>query len=158
MSITVRCPSILPFVFALTSSALPMQAQSLFGSILGTVTDNSQAVVAAATVRVRSLATNAVRTIKTDSAGDYQAPALPVGEYEVSCQVAGFKRSVVSGLKLEVDQRARIDIRLELGAVDQQVQVTAAAALIETDTASQGTVVDNQTIVDLPLNGRNFEQ
>jgi hypothetical protein len=142
----------------LAASAFPASAQSLFGSILGTVTDNSQSVVAGAAVRIRSISTNAVRTVTTDAAGDYQAPALPVGEYEVSCEVSGFKRAVFSGLRLEVDQRARIDIHLELGAVGQQIEVAATGVLIETDTASQGTVVDNRTIVDLPLNGRNFEQ
>ena len=159
MTVSVRHLSSLAAVLVtLALFAEPAAAQSLFGSILGTVTDNTQAVVAGATVKIRSLETNAVRTVKTDTAGDYQAPSLPVGDYEISCEVAGFKRSVVAGVALDVDQRARIDIKLELGAVGQQVEVTAAAAIMETDTASQGTVIDNRTIVDLPLNGRNFEQ
>jgi hypothetical protein len=133
-------------------------AQSLFGSILGTVTDKSQAVVPGASVRIRNTGTNAVRVVVTDRVGDFQAPALPVGEYELSCEAAGFKRAIVSRVILAVDQRARVDFELELGAIEQQVQVTSAAPIIETDTASQGTVVDNETIVDLPLNGRNFEQ
>lgn len=159
MSLLFRCSSRLALVVAAAVFCpAPLSAQSLFGSILGTVTDNSQAVVANATVRIRSAETNAVRTVQTDSAGDYQAPALPVGVYEVACEVSGFKRAVISGVKLEVDERARIDIKLELGAVGQQVQVIAAAAILETDTASQGTVVDNRTITDLPLNGRDFAQ
>ena len=137
---------------------VPLAAQSLFGSILGTITDHSKAVVAGATVRVRNTGTNATRTITTDSSGNYQAPALPVGDYEISCEAPGFKRSTVSGLKLEVDQRARVDIRLEVGTIEQQIEVTAALALMETDTASQGTVIDNQRIVELPLNGRDFKQ
>ncbi len=142
----------------MTLLSAPVVAQSLFGSILGTITDNSQAVVTGAAVRIRSIDTNTIRTVKTDASGNFQAPVLPVGLYEVSCEHAGFKRSIVSGIKLEVDQRARVDIRLELGAVEQQVQITATASIIEADTASQGTVIDNQRIVELPLNGRNFEQ
>ncbi|HTM48355.1 MAG TPA: TonB-dependent receptor [Bryobacteraceae bacterium] len=133
-------------------------AQSLFGSILGTVSDKSQAVVAGANVRIRNSATNAVRVLKTDKDGAYQAPALPVGEYEVSCEAPGFKRALVTRVDLAVDQRARIDIQLEVGGVEQQVEVTSSAPIIETDTASQGTVIDNQRIVELPLNGRNFQQ
>ena len=157
MNVPSRQPSIC-ICLALTLLSAPVVAQSLFGSILGTITDNSQSVVVAATVRIRSIDTNTIRTVKTDASGNFQAPALPVGLYEVSCEHAGFKRSIVSGVKLEVDQRARVDIRLELGAVEQQVQITATASIIEADTASQGTVIDNQRIVELPLNGRNFEQ
>ena len=159
MHVSVRHLSIpLICAAALAVSASPAAAQSLFGSILGTITDNTQAVVPHATVKILSLETGAVRTVTTDTAGDYQAPALPVGNYEISCELPGFKRAIISGIKLEVDQRARIDIRLEVGSIDQKVQVTAAAALLETDTASQGTVVNSQTITDLPLNGRDFQQ
>jgi len=103
MHIPVRYPYFLPVV-ALALSAMPVAAQSLFGTILGTVTDSSQAVVTGATVRIRSTETNAVRNVRTDPAGDYEVPSLPVGEYDVSCEVAGFKRAVVAGVKLEVDQ------------------------------------------------------
>ncbi len=142
-------------LFALPTS---LGAQSLFGTILGTVTDTSQAVIAGARIRVRNTATNAVREIETGSSGDFQAPTLPVGVYEVSCEARGFKRSLVSNVTLAVDQRARVDIQLEVGAVEQTVEVASAAPLIETDTASQGTVIDNRRIVQLPLNGRNFQQ
>ncbi|MDX1982356.1 MAG: TonB-dependent receptor [Bryobacteraceae bacterium] len=133
-------------------------AQSLFGTILGTVTDTSQAVIPGAQVRIRNTATNALRIVATDAAGDFQAPTLPVGVYEVSVEARGFKRAVISALSLAVDQRARVDMQLEVGAVEQVVEVASAAPLIETDSASQGTVVDNRRIVQLPLNGRNFQQ
>ena len=100
---------------------------------------------------MRSARLSPTRTAITSS-------ALPVGQYEVSCEAAGFKRALVSGVSLAVEQRARVDIQLALGAVEQQVQVTGAVPIIETDSASQGTVIDNQRIVELPLNGRNFEQ
>ncbi len=149
----------LPLVLAaLLAASAPASAQSLFGSLLGTVTDHSHAVVPHAKVNIRSLETGSTRTVESDAAGDYQAPALPVGTYEISCEVTGFKRALISGVILEVDQRARINIQLELGTVGQQVEVSAVAVLLEADSASQGTVVNNRTITDLPLNGRDFQQ
>src|SRR5215471_2477085 len=158
MAIPVDHRRLVLALVALTAAALPAAGQSLFGSILGTVTDNSQAAVPGAAVRIRNLATNAVRTVRTDSFGDYQAPALPVGDYAISCEAAGFKRAVAPRVTLTVDQRERVDVRLGVGAIEQQVEINARAPIIETDTASQGTVVDNRRIVELPLNGRNFEQ
>src|SRR5579883_2185535 len=136
----------------------PASAQSLFGTILGTVTDKSESAVPSATLRIRNLDTNAVRTVVTDPSGDYQAPTLPVGTYEISCEAPGFKRAVVARVSLTVDQRQRVNVQLEVGTVEQQVEIQARAPIIETDTASLGTVVDNRRIVELPLNGRNFEQ
>jgi len=137
--------------------ANPSFAQSLFGTILGTVTDRSGAVVPNAQVRIRNTATNTVRSIVTSTTGDYQAPALPVGLYEVAVEAQGFKRSVAQSVSLAVDQRARVDFQLEIGSIEQVVEVSTTTPLIETDTASQGTVVDNRRIVQLPLNGRNFQ-
>jgi hypothetical protein len=139
------------------AAASPAAAQSLFGTILGKVTDSSQAVVPNAKVTIRNTATNTARSLITDSSGDYQAPTLPVGEYEVTCEARGFKRAVTRSVNVAVDQRVRVDMQLEVGAVEQVVEVSTAAPLIETDTASQGMVVDNQRIVQLPLNGRNFQ-
>ncbi|MBM3735468.1 MAG: TonB-dependent receptor [Acidobacteria bacterium] len=132
-------------------------AQSLFGTILGTVTDSTGGAVAGARIRIRNTATNAVREIRSSTAGDYQAPSLAVGPYEITAEAAGFKRALAPAIVLTLDQRARVDFQLELGSVDQVVEVTSATPLIETDTASQGTVVDNRRIVQLPLNGRNFQ-
>lgn len=138
-------------------AGLAVFAQAPSGAILGTVTDRSGSTVPQAKVTVRNTATNTARTLSTGDSGDYQAPALAVGVYEVTVEAAGFKRSVATAVTLAVDQRARVDFQLEVGAVDQVVEVTSASPLIETDTASQGTVVDNRRIVQLPLNGRNFQ-
>src|SRR5437773_917769 len=129
---------------------VPASAQSLFGTILGKVVDKSEAIVPGATVRIRNLDTNAERMAVTDASGDYQAPALPVGNYQISCEAAGFKRVVVPRVNLTVDQRERVDLRLEVGTIEQQVEINARAPIIETDTASQGTVIDNRRIVELP--------
>ena len=136
----------------------PAKAQSLFGTILGTVTDTSNAAVPGARLAIRNEATNAERAITADALGNYEAPSLRVGTYEVSCVATGFKRALVRSIVLQVDQRARVDLHLEIGDIVQTVEISATAALIETDTATQGTVVDNRSVVNLPLNGRNFQQ
>src|SRR5436190_5978356 len=110
---------------ALFSGLTPASCQSLFGTILGKVVDKSEAIVPGATVRIRNLDTNAERMGVTDASGDYQAPALPVGNYQISCEAAGFKRVVVPRVNLTVDQRQRVDLRLEVGTIEQQVEINA---------------------------------
>jgi hypothetical protein len=145
-------------MLALLTAAPCLRAQSLFGTILGRITDPAQAAVAGATVRIRNTQTNVLRVVPSDEQGDYQAPTLPVGAYEISCEAKGFRSAIARGITLAVNQRARVDFQLEVGALEQSIEVTTRPPLIETDTASQGTVIDNRRIVQLPLNGRNFQQ
>ena len=133
-------------------------AQSLFGTILGTVTDPAGGVIPAAEVTILNNATNAVRVLQTNAVGNFEAPALPVGVYDISFTADGFRRTIRAGQILQVDQRLRLDVSLTVGEVTETVEITAMAPLIETETASQGTVVDNARIVELPLNGRDFRQ
>src|SRR5579859_7543333 len=123
------------FVICIAANRLAT-AQSLFGTILGRVTDSSQAVVTGAKLTIRNEATNAERTVTTDSLGDFEAPTLPVGTYQVTCESTGFKRAIVNGIVLQVDERQRVDVRLEPGAAAQSVEVAATARMIETDTAT----------------------
>ena len=145
----------------MASLALPgplLHSQSLSGAILGTVRDGTNAVIPGARVSIRNLGTNEERIVLTNAAGDYEAPALPVGGYEVTCRAEGFKATIRSNIVLRVDQRLRVDFAVVLGAVEQRIEITGAPPLIETDTAAQGTVVENRRIIELPLNGRNFQQ
>jgi hypothetical protein len=154
-----RLPSIAWIVLmALAFAAAPIEAQSLSGAILGSVADASKAAVPGARIVIRNLGTSDERVVASNAFGDYEAPALPVGEYEISCRADGFKAAVRSGVVLRVDQRLRVDFSLALGAVEERIEITGAPALVETDTAAQGTVVENRRIVELPLNGRNFQQ
>lgn len=138
----------------LVSAALV--AQTTNGRIVGTVTDPTQAVVPGAKVAARQLETGAVRSTTTGAYGTYVVPNLPVGSYEVTVEVQGFKRYVLSPVVLEVDQAARVDVTLQPGQVSDSITVEGGAPLIETDQSSVGQVVDNDTISQLPLNGRNF--
>jgi hypothetical protein len=138
---------------ALLSGALLAQTTS---QINGTITDTSGAGVPAATVTVVNIETQLSREVLTNNEGFYSAPLLPPGRYQVRVQKESFKPVVRDNITLEVNQVARLDFSLELGAVTESVLVSATAPLIESDTSSLGQVIETKQIVDLPLNGRNF--
>ncbi len=135
-----------------------LRAQTTRGTILGTVTDQSGAVVPGVTITVRETATGQTRTDTTNSSGDYVIPELPVGPYTVDAEKQGFAKVERSGLTLQVDQKMRVDIALQVGQVTQQLVVESTAPVISTDSATVGNVVDNKKVTELPLNGRNFLQ
>ena len=128
------------------------------GQITGQVTDASDAIVVGATVTVTNSQTNVARTTTTNSAGDYTFPAIPPGVYNVKAEMPGFKGEVRESVELQVEQIARIDFHLQVGAVTDTVEVTGGAPLLTTESATVGTVIDNDRIVNLPLNGRSFTQ
>src|SRR6476646_1998863 len=94
----------------------------------------------------------------TDASGAYSLPNLPSGSYHVTATKTGFQVARAESVTLQVEQAARLDLRLEVGNVSESVEVAATAALLQTENASVGTVIDSAKIVDLPLNGRNFIQ
>src|SRR5579862_9773087 len=126
------------------------------GQITGQVTDASDAIVVGATVTLTNSQTNVARTTTTNGAGDYTFPAIPPGVYNVKAEMPGFKAEVRENVELQVEQIARIDFHLQVGAVTDTVEVTGGAPLLTTESATVGTVIDNDRIVGLPLNGRSF--
>jgi hypothetical protein len=128
------------------------------GTILGTVTDSSGAIIPNVKVTVTNTQTNVVFRTVTSSAGDYQAPALSPGTYKVSAETKGFEKSVTTVFTLAVDQKVRIDLALKPGAVTDTVEVTAQAVELDTDTAALSQLVSQQQVEELPLDGRNFVQ
>ena len=135
--------------------AAGVYAQQGSGTISGTVTDQQGALVPAANIEIRNAGTNAVFRTATNASGFYTAPGLPVGEYQIAAEAQGFKRVLRSGVVLRVDQKATVDIVLQLGAVVEQVEVVGTAALVDAASATVGKVVENRRIQELPLNGRN---
>jgi hypothetical protein len=135
--------------------AANVAAQQGRGSIQGTVTDASGAVVSGANVTVVNVDTNSTFATVTSGEGLYSAPTLAVGNYDVTIEKPGFKRTVRSGVTLQVDQRAQLDVTLEIGQIAESVRVEAQAPLVDTGGASIGKVVENRRVVELPLNGRN---
>jgi hypothetical protein len=124
--------------------------------LTGTITDTSGAVIVGAQVSVRNVDTGAERSTTTNELGHYTLPFLSPGNYVVSVQQQGFRTVSRDNVRLEVNQTARIDFNLEVGAVTETVEVTGAAPLLESDSSSIGQVIDTKPITDLPLNGRNF--
>ena len=128
------------------------------GTILGTVTDSTGAIIPNVKVTVTNTATNVAFRTTTSSAGDYYAPSLNPGVYSVSAEAKGFQKSVTQGFVLAVDQKVRIDLALKPGAVTDTVEVTAQAVELDTDTAALSQLVSQQQVEELPLDGRNFVQ
>ena len=133
-------------------------SQTVRGTILGTVTDTSGAVVRGAKVTVDQIATGLSRTELTNAEGEYSIPQLPVGPYTVTVVQTGFKKAEHTGIELRVDDKLRIDVTLALGQLSETVAVEATAPVVNTDSATVGNVVDNKKVTELPLNGRNFLQ
>ena len=128
------------------------------GTILGTVTDSAGAVVTNAKITVTNTATKVASQTLSNSAGDYNVPALNPGTYTVMAEAIGFQKEVVSSFTLTVNQHARVDFALKPGAVTETVTTTAQAVSLDTDTAEMANLVSQQQVEDLPLNGRNFMQ
>ncbi len=131
-------------------------AQVVTGTIYGTVADPSGAGVPETRVTATNTATGVVSATRTDANGNYSLPSLPPGAYSVRLEKEGFESSVLSGITVLVDQTARVDARLQVGQVSTTVNVSGAAPIVDTKTASVGTVVGEQQVVDLPLNLRRI--
>ncbi len=137
------------------SLALPALAQQGTGGILGKVTDPSGSPIPGAPVSVVNTGTNVINKAVTDDHGDFTFPRLAVGSYSVSAAQPGFKSLVRSGVVLEVDQRAEVNLQLQLGDVGEKIEVSGDAPLVNTTNATVGEVIENRRIAELPLNGRN---
>jgi len=129
--------------------------QNIRGTILGTVRDESGAIVRGAKVTVKQPSTGLTRQETTNDAGEYLFAQLPVGNYDVTAEQTGFKTATHDNVLLEVDARVRVDFALAVGAVTETMSVEASAPVINTDSATVGNVVDNKQVTELPLNGRN---
>ena len=143
----------------LLSLARPAWSQAIStGTIEGLVSDSSGGAVPAASIEITQVETNVPTRIQSDDAGRYFVPNLRVGSYSVTATKEGFKTELRTGLVLQVGQVMEVNIKLEVGSVNQHVTVTGAAALIQTTEATIGQVVENRQIVQLPLDGRSFAQ
>ncbi len=124
----------------------------------GMVQDSTGAVLPNVTVSIKNIDRNTIQSTRTNETGSYVLPALSPGNYSVTAELPGFKRFMREGVVVELNQAYRIDIRLEVGSIDETIEVKAAAPLLETETSSRGTVIDRRKILELPLNGRDYNQ
>ena len=126
-------------------------------TISGVVRDTSGALVPGVTITVKHIDSGLIRTVMTGETGNYSAPSLPVGPYEITTTMPGFKQAVRLGINLGVGQEAVIDLTLEVGANAEQVTVSEEAPLVNTTLASTSGLISEQQVKDLPLNGRSFD-
>ena len=137
--------------------ASPAYAQTAAGEITGVVHDQVGAAVPGATITVTETRTNLQRVVVSTRDGVYTAASLAPGEYRLDVELAGFKPMRREGIRLATGEKARIDFDLSVGDIREQVTVVAAdAPIVRAETASLGTVVENEQVVQLPLNGRLF--
>ena len=133
-----------------------MASAQTFGAITGVVQDPSGANVPNAPVTVTNSATNVARSTTTNNEGLYSFPDLPPGVYNVKVSMPGFDTVVKTDILLEVQQTARVDFSLTVGQSIQSIEVGANVALLATENATVGTVIEERRIMDLPLNGRSY--
>src|ERR1051325_9382917 len=142
--------------FALSGVVALAQFES--ATLTGVVRDSTGRVIPGVTVRAVNEGTAIEVTTTTNGEGRYVFSNLRPGSYRVVASVAGFKQFVSSGVVLQVNQAARLDIELTVGTVTEQVLVTGEAPVLETESGSRGSVIDHTKMIELPLNGRDYNQ
>src|SRR3989440_9750800 len=126
------------------------------GDITGRVTDPSGSAVPSSAITLTSTATNAIRQTESNGDGLYTLTAVPPGVYNLKVEHPGFKAANTTNIELQVQQTVRLDLTLQLGQVSESIEVSANAALLQSENATVGTVIENKDIVELPLNGRQY--
>ncbi|MFN7936637.1 MAG: carboxypeptidase regulatory-like domain-containing protein [Bryobacteraceae bacterium] len=137
-----------------SSTYLFGQAQS--GTIVGTITDPAGAVISGAKITLVNEGTNFTRSVNTNESGQYVAYSVPTGGYAVTVEHSGFQKLVRSGIQLTAADTLRIDLQLTVGSVQETVEVKESTPLLQSQTAVVSSLVSNQQMVEMPLNGRTF--
>lgn len=140
----------------LTLFGARLWAQQTTADILGTVTDMSGGVLPGVKISVHNLGTGADYTAISDNAGNYAVPLLPVGSYSIRAVASGFQTWTVPEVTLAIGDRLRQNIRLNVGTLEQSMEVTASSPALQTDSSSLSNLINTNAMQDLPLNGRNF--
>jgi hypothetical protein len=157
MSSRTKVIRLLGLILCVLLASLPLFGQTYNGRILGTVTDQTGAALTGAEVVITDVERGVTRTLTTDQAGEYVAPDLSPGIYKIRAAAKGFKAVERRNIQLEVAKDIRIDLALQPGQVSETVVVTSEIPMLDTTSATLGGTLSNQTINDLPLNGRNYE-
>src|ERR1041385_6105223 len=143
-------------VLCLGTPALAQTAAT--GALTGTVLDASGAGIPSAKIAVKNETTGELRAVISQSSGNYVVPLLPPGRYRIELSKAGFRTTVLEGFQINVTETALLDPSLEVGAVQEQVEVSAEAQLLQTESSALGRVTDRAAVNDLPLVTRNYTQ
>ncbi len=136
----------------------PAKADNLYARIQGTITDPTGAVLAGVKLTATNVGTNLSYATESQAEGHFVFLNLPIGTYRVTATSSGFRTYTATGLTLTLDQVYALDIKMELGQISEQIEVQASTLQVETSNTQLGTVINGDTIVDMPLNGRNWTQ
>jgi hypothetical protein len=146
-------------ILAFVLCALPMRGQTAnTGAIAGTVIDPTGALVPGAAVVVNSLATGEERDVTTNADGNFSVPFLTPGNYDLTIRVSGFEPLILKGVHVQITEVSRLKVQLTIGGAKEQITVSAKPPLLQTENATLGRVIDQETIVDLPLVDRNYTE
>src|SRR5213593_1311734 len=138
----MSCKVIAGVVFVLFVYSAAAGAQNITATLVGTAKDETGAVLPGVDITIVHVATNRSYQLLSDEAGNYRLPLLPPGEYSITAQLTGFRTEVRSGIVLQVDQVARVDLTLSVGTTTDRIVVTADAPLVSSETATVGNVID----------------
>ena len=150
-----NCRSFVFAILAIFLLALPLRAQSFYGSIVGAVTDSTGAVVPGATVTITNIGTNDKHSAQSNASGEFSFVSLVPANYKVEVSKASFKRFLRDQVTVQINGTVRVDATLAVGAATETVEVTTETPLLQTDSATAGSVIEGKTIDQMPLNGRN---
>ena len=131
-------------------------SQTTSTEVLGTVSDTTGAVVPGAKVTLLRVRTGEKRSAVSDGSGNYSFPLIEIGDYTVTVEMQGFKSQTVTGVHVEYQQKARVNVQLDVGAASERVEVVATGVELKTDDASLGVTIDHTRVVELPVVNRNF--
>jgi hypothetical protein len=145
-----------PVFFGLLACGIPLAAQTTSTEVLGTVSDATGAIVPGAQVTLLRVATGEKRETVTDNAGNYSFPLIEIGDYTVTVSLQGFKTQTQTGINVAYQQKARVNVVLEVGSTTERVEVMAQSVDLKTDDAAVSTTIERRRVQELPLLGRNF--
>ena len=157
--IAIPARRILLSILAFVLCALPMHGQTAdTGAIAGSVNDPSGALVPRAAVVVKSQATQEERDLTTDADGNFSVPFLTPGDYDITVRVFGFQPLILKGVQVRITEVSRLKIQLTIGGAKEQIAVSSKPPLLQTENATLGRVIDQETVVELPLVDRNYTE
>ena len=152
------CVAMVVLAFVLCGFPRPALAQVVTADVVGTVADSTGGLLPKVRITVVNVETEFKRTTETDSGGNFAVTLLPVGRYRVTAESTGFKVARMREITLAQGDRQKLDIHMELGQLQQTVDIEAQAPALQSETSSLGTLFDQHSVENLPLNGRNFMQ
>ena len=155
---STRLGSVVLTLAALLCGANPALAQDVTATITGTVTDPAGAPILGATVSAKDTDRGTVWTSPTNETGSYNLIRIPIGTYDLRVEAKGFQTAIHAPFTLVLNQTARVDIQMKMGAVTQTVEVTGETPLLQTQSTEVSTLVDAATVTSLPLAARNYIQ